>query len=68
MQNWEDSYGIDWSGPIPDLSMDLDLVEVAETTCPFHEDQLATLPETEDLTHLDGVEAFQNIIHLTAIQ
>jgi hypothetical protein len=46
----------------------VEVPESPETTCPFREDQLATLPQTEDLTHLDGVGAFQNIIHFTAME
>ena len=56
------NYGVDWHGLIPDPSPDL--VEVAQATCPFTEDQLPTLPQTDELTYLEGVETFVDIVQL----
>lgn len=56
------NYGIDWQGPVPDPSPDY--VDVPDTTCPFTEEEMHTLPTTEDLTYVEGVEAFSYITSL----
>jgi len=56
------NYGIDWQGPVPETSPDY--VDVPDTNCPFTEEQRRVLPRTENLSYIEGVEAFSSIVSL----
>lgn len=56
------NYGIDWQGPVPEPCPDY--VEVPETNCPFDEEEMHLLPRTDNLTYLEGLEVFNDLINL----
>ena len=56
------NYGIDWQGPVPEPSSDY--VDVPATNSPFTEEQMHALCTTENLTYVEGVEAFTYITSL----
>lgn len=56
------NYGIDWEGPVPEMSPDV--VEVPVTNCPFSEIQVNALPTVTSLSYVDAVQTFADIINL----
>lgn len=56
------NYGIDWEGPVPEMSPDV--VEVPETNCPFSEIQVNALPIVTNLSYIEAVHTFADIIKL----
>ena len=62
LQNDYRNFGIDWQGPIPEPSPDV--VDVPDTNCPFSDDQMHLLPNTDGLNYVEGIEVYQHITNL----